>query len=81
MLKKISGQKFVFTERQLTELDNLVFVAMVTNLPWKQRKVQLQFRSLGSMYQTSLQHSQYLNYLQLCCENASIIPRNLVFKQ
>ena len=32
-------QKFVSIERELTELDNLAFVAMVTNLPWKQRKV------------------------------------------
>ena len=33
MLKKIVRQKFVFIERPLTELDNLAFVAMVTNLP------------------------------------------------
>ena len=46
MLKKIFKPKLVFIERQLTELDNLALVAMVTNLPWKQRKVQLQFRSL-----------------------------------
>ena len=38
-------QKFVFLERQLTELDKFVFVAMVTSLQWKPRKVQVQFCS------------------------------------
>ena len=33
MFKEISSQKFVFIERQLTELDNYVFVAMATHLP------------------------------------------------
>ena len=47
MLKKIFRQKFVIIERQLTELDNLAFVAMVRNLPWKQRNAQLQFCSLN----------------------------------
>ena len=46
MSKEFFRQKFFFIERQSTELDNLAFVAMATNLPWKQRKVQLQFRSL-----------------------------------
>ena len=46
MLKKIFRQKFVFIQRQLTESDNLAFVAMVTNLPWNEIKVQLQFRLL-----------------------------------
>ena len=46
MVKKTIEQKFVFIECQLTELDNSVFVAMVTNLPRKQRNVQLRFRSL-----------------------------------
>ena len=43
MLKGIFTQKFVFIKSQLTELDNLAFVAMVTNLPRKQKKVRLQF--------------------------------------
>ena len=33
MLKEIFKQKFVFIERQFTELDNLALVAMVMNLP------------------------------------------------
>ena len=55
MLNKIFWQKFVFVERQLTELDNLAFVFMVANLPRKQRKVQLQFPSLDPCTKPRLQ--------------------------
>ena len=37
MSKEILSPDFVVKVRQLTELDKLTFVAMVTNLPWRQR--------------------------------------------
>ena len=46
MSKEIFMQNFVSIQRDLRELDNLAFVAMVTNLTWKQRKEQPQLRSL-----------------------------------
>ena len=41
IVKSVKGNlyaKICVHKRQLTELDNLVFVLMVTSLPWKQRK-------------------------------------------
>ena len=74
MFKEILWQKFVLIGCQSTELDNLVFVVMVIDLPWGQSKVQLQFRSRNPYTKS---HSKSRS--QLCCENASIIPKNLVF--
>ena len=37
-----------------TELDYVTFVAIVTHLPWQQRKVRLQFRSLNLYIRSEL---------------------------
>ena len=82
MLKKILTQKFVFIERQLTESDNLAFVAMVTKLPWKQRNVQLQFCSLNACIKPRLHstHSTGIIY-NYVMKMPPLYPQNLVFKQ
>ena len=76
MLKKIIRQKFVSIERQSTELDNLAFVAMVTNF----------YHGNKEKYRFSFAHSIDVPYLvfavlkvfefglQLCYENVAIIP-------
>ena len=43
MLRKILPQTFCLHRTQLTELDNLAFVTMVTNFTWKQKKYSFSF--------------------------------------
>ena len=72
--------KFYLKKNQLTELDKLMFVPIVTLSHGNKNSYKSCFTHC--IYEPILVIVTFvtLNYLQLCNQNASIIPQNLVFK-